>query len=320
MRATMQQTKSRRRVVPGKPGSSPPLLTLTAWTAQDPPRADGQQGRTTAALHHQYGPSRQLQHAYKTNTLQTSLQACTWTDAPRVLICSTCRLLRLHLRSAAATLSVPLTPPVAWPAVHPARLSQIPVHASTPSPPAPCSRGVRALSGAGKGAVAVSPFPRAPALGRFPHRPSAQSANMEAAQQQQQGAPRTAARKRPSSGAAGCGATPLKSPLLSDLWPETQPRKLARTSGPAVPLRAWRKRPAPTDAPQLTGHLGKLPEEVRPATRWWGLWAAPRGGRCGPTSLSARSPNRWPPPCCAELSSSITSVTAFQLTSNSLLA
>ncbi|PSC69842.1 E3 ubiquitin-ligase HERC2 [Micractinium conductrix] len=98
---------------------------------------------------------------------------------------------------------------------------------------------------------------------------------MEAAQQQQQGAPRTAARKRPSSGAAGCGATPLKSPLLSDLWPETQPRKLARTSGPAVPLRAWRKRPAPTDAPQLTGHLGKLPEELLQQVL----------GYCGPREL-----------------------------------
>lgn len=71
---------------------------------------------------------------------------------------------------------------------------------------------------------------------------------------------RSAARKRPAS-AAGSSATPLKSPLLSDLW---QPAKRqARTASRAAPsLRSIRKRGGSGEPVALSGLLGTLPAEV----------------------------------------------------------
>ena len=71
---------------------------------------------------------------------------------------------------------------------------------------------------------------------------------------------RSAARKRPAS-AAGSSATPLKSPLLSDLW---QPAKRqARTASRAAPtLRSVRKKGGSGEPVALTGLLGTLPAEV----------------------------------------------------------
>lgn len=76
---------------------------------------------------------------------------------------------------------------------------------------------------------------------------------------------RSAARKRPAS-AAGSSATPLKSPLLSDLW---QPAKRqARTASRAAPtLRAVRKKGGSGEPVALTGLLGTLPAEVSGARR-----------------------------------------------------
>ena len=68
---------------------------------------------------------------------------------------------------------------------------------------------------------------------------------------------RSQAKKRPAS-------TPLRSPMLTDIFPAAAARKQARTTSRAAPtLRSIRKRGGSGDPVQLTGHLGLLPQEVR---------------------------------------------------------
>jgi hypothetical protein len=67
---------------------------------------------------------------------------------------------------------------------------------------------------------------------------------------------RSQAKKRPAS-------TPLRSPMISDLFPAAASRKQARTGNrPAPTLRSLRKKGGTGESVQLSGYLGLLPEEV----------------------------------------------------------
>lgn len=80
---------------------------------------------------------------------------------------------------------------------------------------------------------------------------------------------RSQAKKRPAS-------TPLRSPMLTDIFPAAAARKQARTTSRAAPtLRSIRKRGGSGDPVQLTGHLGLLPQELLQQVL----------GYCGPREL-----------------------------------
>ena len=68
--------------------------------------------------------------------------------------------------------------------------------------------------------------------------------------------------KRPASGGPGSA---LKSPLLSDFYQPAAKRTRTRAPAAAPTLRSIRRRGGlACEAPQLTGHLGLLPQEVGP--------------------------------------------------------